>query len=75
MFWIPVKSTSKIFCRRVRNLGLNLVYTKNQLISWSDGKSNHHGTDTIVIGRLGMSSILRHLESNHQHFRKNVIDN
>ncbi len=40
--WVPVNSTRKVFCCRVRDLGLNPAYTKNQLMSWPDGKSNHH---------------------------------
>jgi hypothetical protein len=42
LLWVPISSTGKVSCRRVRELGSNLVYTKNQLMSWPDGKSNHH---------------------------------
>ena len=40
--WVPVSSTGKVSCRRARDLGSNPAYTKNQLVSWPDGKSNHH---------------------------------
>ena len=38
--WVPVSSISKISCRRVRDMGSNPAYTKNQLMSWPDGKGN-----------------------------------
>ena len=40
--WVPVSSTGKVSCRRARDLGSNPACTKNQLVSWPDGKSNHH---------------------------------
>jgi hypothetical protein len=40
--WVPVSSTGKVSCRRTRDLGSNPAYTKNQLVSWPDVKSNHH---------------------------------
>ncbi len=40
--WVPVNSTGKVSCRRAKDLGSNPTYTKNQLVSWSDGKSNYH---------------------------------
>ena len=40
--WVPVSSTGKVSCRRARDLGSNPAYTKNQLVSWPDGKSNYH---------------------------------
>jgi hypothetical protein len=40
--WVPVSSTGKVSCRQTRDLGSNPAYTKNQLMSWHDGKSNHH---------------------------------
>ena len=40
--WVLVSSTSKVFCRRTRDLGSNPAYTKNQLMSWPNDKSNHH---------------------------------
>jgi hypothetical protein len=45
--WVPVGSTSKVSCCRVRDLGSNLAYTKNQLVSWPGGKNNHHETDVM----------------------------
>ena len=45
--WVSVSSTHKIFCCQVRDLSSNPAYTKNQLVSWPGGKSNHHGTDVI----------------------------
>jgi hypothetical protein len=51
-----VSLTGKVTCRRARDLGSNPTYTKNQLVSWPDGRSNHHGvkkinlTNTIVRG-------------------------
>jgi hypothetical protein len=41
-WWVPVSSTGKVSYGRARDLGSNPVYTKNQLVSWLDGKSNHH---------------------------------
>ena len=32
----------KVSYRRARDLGSNPAYTKNQLVSWPDSKSNHH---------------------------------
>ena len=46
----------KVTCCQARDLGSNPTYTKNQLVSWPDGRSNHHGvkkinlTNTIVRG-------------------------
>ena len=40
--WVLVSSTGKVFCRRVRDLGSNPAYAKNQLMSWPNGKNNHH---------------------------------
>uniref|UniRef100_A0A2N9IKR3 Uncharacterized protein n=1 Tax=Fagus sylvatica TaxID=28930 RepID=A0A2N9IKR3_FAGSY len=34
--WVPVSSTGKVSCCRVRDLGSNPAYTKNQLVSWPD---------------------------------------
>jgi hypothetical protein len=45
--WVPISSTGKVFCRRARDLGSNPAYTKNQLVSWSDDKSNYHEADAI----------------------------
>jgi hypothetical protein len=45
--WVPISSTGKVSCRRARDLGSNPAYTKNQLVSWPNGKSNHHGADAI----------------------------
>ena len=45
--WVPVSSTDKVFCRRARDLGSNPAYTKNQLMSWLDGKSNQNSILTI----------------------------
>ena len=42
MYRVPISSTSKVSCYRARDLGSNPAYTKNQLVSWPDGKSNHH---------------------------------
>jgi hypothetical protein len=38
-----VSLTGKVICRRARDLGSNSTYTKNQLVFWPDGRSNHHG--------------------------------
>ena len=48
-FRILVGSSSigKIFCHRARDLSSYPAYTKDQLVSWSDGKNNHHGMDAI----------------------------
>ena len=40
--WVPVSSTGKVFCRRAKDLSSNPAYTKNQLVSWLNGKSKHH---------------------------------
>ena len=51
-----VSLTGKVTCPRTRDLGSNPTYTKNQLVSWPDGRSNHHSvkkinlTNTIVRG-------------------------
>ena len=39
---VPVSLIGKVSCRRVRVLDSNPAYTKNQFVSWPDGKSNHH---------------------------------
>ena len=36
--WVPVSSTGKVSYRRIRSLGSNPAYTKNQLVSWLDDK-------------------------------------
>ena len=36
--WVPVSSTGKVSYRRIRGLGSNPAYTKNQLVSWLDDK-------------------------------------
>ena len=35
--WVLVSLTGKVSYRRARDLGLNPIYTINQLISWPDG--------------------------------------
>jgi hypothetical protein len=51
-----VSLTGKVTYRQARDLGSNPTYTKKQLVSWPDGRSNHHGakninlTNTIVRG-------------------------
>jgi hypothetical protein len=43
--WVSVSSIGKISCYSVRDLDSNSAYTKNQLVSWFDGKNNHHKVD------------------------------
>ena len=31
----------------IRDLDSNSAYTKNEMVSWPDGKSNHHRVDVI----------------------------
>ena len=38
LLWVPVSSTGKVSYRRIRGLGSNPAYTKNQLVSWLDDK-------------------------------------
>ena len=45
--WVPANSIGKVSCRWVRDLGSNLLYTKNQLVSWLDSNSNDNGADAI----------------------------
>ena len=47
LLWAAVSLTDKISCRQVRDL-VRIPFTpKNQLVSWPDGYSNHHGADAI----------------------------
>ena len=44
---VPVNLIDKVSCRRVRDLGFESAYTKNKLVYWPDGKSNHYRMDAI----------------------------
>ena len=50
--WVPVSSTGKVSCCRVRDLGSNPAYTKNQLVSWSDGKEQPLWADPIDLNSI-----------------------
>ena len=39
--FLSVSLTGKVSCSRAKDLGSNLAYTKNQLVSWH-GKSNYY---------------------------------
>ena len=42
-----VSLTGKVTCPRARDLGSNPTYTKNQLVSWPDGRNNHYSAKKI----------------------------
>ena len=44
---LSVSSINKVSCRWVRDVSSNPTYTKNQLMTWLDGKINYHGADAI----------------------------
>ena len=45
--WVLVNSTGKIFDGCIKDLGSNLAYTKNWLVSWSNDKELSSGADAI----------------------------
>ena len=44
---VSVNLIGKISCCWVKDLGFESAYTKNKLVSWPDGKSNHHRINAI----------------------------
>ena len=50
------------------DLGSNSVYTKNQLVFWSDGKSNH-----LETGAIGSNSFIKKKKKNACNYANRLL--